>query len=387
MIPILRGDSVRPHPYYFVTEAGQNAFGWARMEGIRSGRWKLIHSVRDELFDVFADPGETRDLVSSEPARLAEMRSALTRQLGRMTPRAADTSREVDREARRQLEALGYTGSAAPPPSRGEGREHPADHIQIINDWSRARDLIRQGDYIRAEEVLLDLLAAEQDNNSVLVMLGTVYARTGRDELAVATFERARRVRDVVALTELADAYRRLGQHEKSLELLQECAVLDPDRRPVYLLATAWTRRRMGDQGGAFRDAREARELAPSAPSPGGSSAPCTASGARWARRSVRSGGRPSSIPSRRASGRTSHRSTSSWVSTARGGRGSAGRGRLASELPEGRYTSAWRWRRTPSSDEARKVLRDLVGDYPQSAIAQRARDLLTEIDAGPAPQ
>ena len=81
----------------------------------------------------------------------------------------------------------------------------------------------------------MDLQASEPDNTSVLVMLGTVYARTGRDAQAVETFERARPnvIKDVVALSELADAYARLGQLKKSLELLHECALLDPDRQCV----------------------------------------------------------------------------------------------------------------------------------------------------------
>lgn len=46
---------------------------------IREGKWKLIHYFEGdtELYDLVADPGETRDLASSEPARVLEMQAKL----------------------------------------------------------------------------------------------------------------------------------------------------------------------------------------------------------------------------------------------------------------------------------------------------------------------
>ena len=45
---------------------------------MRDGRWKLVEHYDDakvELFDLDADPGETRDLAPRETARAADMRS------------------------------------------------------------------------------------------------------------------------------------------------------------------------------------------------------------------------------------------------------------------------------------------------------------------------
>jgi len=47
---------------------------------IRSGPWRLIHFYeddRDELYDLAADPGETTDLATTQPAKAAELRSTL----------------------------------------------------------------------------------------------------------------------------------------------------------------------------------------------------------------------------------------------------------------------------------------------------------------------
>jgi lipoteichoic acid synthase len=48
--------------------------------GLRDGRWKLIHEVeagRSRLFDLDVDPGETRDLAESDPARTSRYRDHL----------------------------------------------------------------------------------------------------------------------------------------------------------------------------------------------------------------------------------------------------------------------------------------------------------------------
>ena len=47
---------------------------------VRSGDWKLLEYFEDgrvELFHLKADPGETRDLAGSDPAKAAELRAKL----------------------------------------------------------------------------------------------------------------------------------------------------------------------------------------------------------------------------------------------------------------------------------------------------------------------
>ena len=47
--------------------------------GLRDGRWKFIYTLdsgRSKLFDLVADPGETRDLASGQPGRVNAYRDA-----------------------------------------------------------------------------------------------------------------------------------------------------------------------------------------------------------------------------------------------------------------------------------------------------------------------
>jgi arylsulfatase A-like enzyme len=80
------------------------------MVAVRSGQWKYVEAPEQglrQLFDLAADPGETRDLVGAEPARAAE----LARLLGtwREAPGGRVTGEQaVSEDDRRRLRALGY---------------------------------------------------------------------------------------------------------------------------------------------------------------------------------------------------------------------------------------------------------------------------------------
>ena len=83
----------------------------AAMHTLIAGDWKLVHYPgprQDELFDLSADPGETRNLASSEPG-------TVTRLFGKLLDRRAIGGGDVDlsglTEAQlRELRELGYLG-------------------------------------------------------------------------------------------------------------------------------------------------------------------------------------------------------------------------------------------------------------------------------------
>ncbi len=84
-----------------------------KVHGARAARWKYLRRSRDgaeELYDLQSDPGETRNLVTSEPDRrreLAEFVSSRLIELKRgATPPAEDAP--DDPETIEQLERLGY---------------------------------------------------------------------------------------------------------------------------------------------------------------------------------------------------------------------------------------------------------------------------------------
>ncbi|HEY8516448.1 MAG TPA: sulfatase [Candidatus Binatia bacterium] len=93
-------------------------FSWhtAGARGVRHGRWKFLHADHGhELFDLEADPLETRPLLRREPARKEELdllaaHAAESEQLrARLAATAGDERRPaISDEVERSLRALGY---------------------------------------------------------------------------------------------------------------------------------------------------------------------------------------------------------------------------------------------------------------------------------------
>ena len=87
---------------------------WHRNRYIHSvaeGRWRLILDERDEqveLYDEEADPADTRDLASTEPATAERLRAALTSGLNQMELQAAPSQIDVPPDLEEQLRNMGY---------------------------------------------------------------------------------------------------------------------------------------------------------------------------------------------------------------------------------------------------------------------------------------
>jgi len=82
------------------------------LRAVRTPRYKYIWASdgRDELYDLEADPGETRNLVSTEPETAAAMRAWLAEWVhsaGAVAP-GRGLELELDTVTRRRLEELGY---------------------------------------------------------------------------------------------------------------------------------------------------------------------------------------------------------------------------------------------------------------------------------------
>jgi arylsulfatase len=78
---------------------------------VRTARWKMI-AGRDgkafELYDIEADPGETRNLADSHRSELTTLRADLESWSKRLAKADATARGEVDKRTVEDLKALGY---------------------------------------------------------------------------------------------------------------------------------------------------------------------------------------------------------------------------------------------------------------------------------------
>jgi len=115
----LPGRSLRapapPAPFFAQTFQGlePGVDGFTQKLSVIADGWKLIltpASGRTELFDLRADPGETRNLAAREPARLEALRALLVDWEARTRARAPDNAAAPDEVTFERLRELGYLG-------------------------------------------------------------------------------------------------------------------------------------------------------------------------------------------------------------------------------------------------------------------------------------
>ena len=115
LAPVLRGTAAMAtsEPAYAESLLPLLHYGWSDLRALRDGRWKYIQAPRPELYDLEADPGETRDLAAEMPARAEALRNGLAAHLSRERAVKTDAA-GVPADLLEKLGALGYLGAGAP---------------------------------------------------------------------------------------------------------------------------------------------------------------------------------------------------------------------------------------------------------------------------------
>ncbi len=140
---VQRGAPAPPHTTYAESLTPLVHYQWSDLRVLRDGSWKYILAPRPELYDLAADPGETRDLATSNTATARRLRAALESLLKAERDRAVDpTSRPaVSADTLQKLGALGYVSPGAPKGSVAQG----ADPKDKIEEFSLLSGLMREG--------------------------------------------------------------------------------------------------------------------------------------------------------------------------------------------------------------------------------------------------
>jgi choline-sulfatase len=292
--PTFIGHPLGPRALYAESFAPLFDFGWSPLRTLRSGGWKYIAAPHPELYELRDDPGETKNKISAEPQRAAEM-AKKTDAISPATLPAA--SGPADPEAIARLQALGYTGGRR---SATESRADPKDRREVAARLAEITSGELQGAAL--ERALRTVLKEDPGNPQANVRLGYVMMDSGRCAEAVPHFTRAIADRfptaDAylglagcqIAAKDQAGAERTLRQADAAepdspvvianlgmvlsdarrpadaLSYLQRALTLDPDLHQArFALAVAYAR--LGRRGDAARESTELlRRLPPDAP-------------------------------------------------------------------------------------------------------------------------
>jgi arylsulfatase A-like enzyme/Tfp pilus assembly protein PilF len=219
-------------------------YGWAPLRAVRTGNLKLIDAPRPEVFDVAADPSETRDLSTRDPVLVATLEDRLTelRAAIEAESQTGSAAPELDAETLAQLQALGYAAGQGGVSLEEEGdipRADPKDKIGLHRTIMRAQSQLRS-DEAAAEKTLLAVLAEDPDILDAQQMLGQLAASQERFDDAVGFFRRSLELAPdhKNSLMGLASSYRALGQTEEALVGFRRILeVSGPDTRATLAIA------------------------------------------------------------------------------------------------------------------------------------------------------
>ena len=91
--------------------------GWTDKYSIIHNGWKFIHTPavdREELYHLESDPGELTDRLADEPAIAEALREQLAAWRDRTVREHSAARIEMDQEALRMMEELGYVSKKKP---------------------------------------------------------------------------------------------------------------------------------------------------------------------------------------------------------------------------------------------------------------------------------
>lgn len=194
--PITRGTPAVPRATYAESLTPLIHYQWSDLRVLREGPWKYILAPRPELYDLAADPGETRDLSTSNTATARRLRAALEGVLKTERERALDPASRpaISADTLQKLGALGYVSPGAPKGSVAQGAD-PKDKIaefSLLSGLMReGLDLLQSARYAESAARFTRLRGVGADSFQLHFYLGEALAGLGRHREAEASFTRS----------------------------------------------------------------------------------------------------------------------------------------------------------------------------------------------------
>jgi arylsulfatase A-like enzyme/Tfp pilus assembly protein PilF len=208
-------------------------YGWQPQIMAIEGTAKAIQAGRTELFDVVADPKETRSLVSPAAPLPRSLADAL-RDYPVPSPEAARPARGVSEEDRKKLGSLGYVSASAAPVVRKDA-PRPADMTHLFEVIEQASDRFVAERYKEAIPLLTRILTTDPFNLDATLRLATSHSALGQNDAAMAAFRKAAslapRSMDVRMYVGLHLA--RGADWAQAVPMLEQVLTDDPERLPA----------------------------------------------------------------------------------------------------------------------------------------------------------
>ncbi len=220
-------------PAYSETFYPFSSFGWSPLHALESGRFHYIDAPNPELYDLEADPGETRNLAAQQPATIAVLREKMQALLAQNPFTRQDAGAgNLSPDAQEKLRALGYFGfrAAASAEALQQGLADPKDKLWEFNSILKAEDAFQRKEDDRAEALLTEVQQKDPQIYVIPFLLGESALRRQNWERAADQLQRCLALNPNFdnAMTGLARALAKLGRADDARSWLQKALQSNP---------------------------------------------------------------------------------------------------------------------------------------------------------------
>ena len=239
LLPYISGKKKEDLSSYIETYFPRENYGWSELVGLVDGDWKYIKAPKEELYNLKADPEETKNDIGKENRVAMEKRARLEDSIAKYSSGIKSEKRELTAEEKEKLESLGYVShttkvSSGPLPD-------PKDMTEELrmNQQGELSDL--EGNYAEAAKIYETILTLRPETPTSYINLTLMRAKMGQFEEAIRVLEQgiARIPGSEMLLSRLAHTYMVMGRLKKALDAWQAVLVIDP-RYFDALLASGW---------------------------------------------------------------------------------------------------------------------------------------------------
>ncbi len=149
--PVVHGEDLSPHLLdgtvsapprsIFCESFAPTMFDANPLLGLVTEQWKFIQTTRPELYELPADPGETKNLADHDPGQVESLQRKLQQTLLEQSRQLAESNLQLDEPTRRRLESLGYVGGGTKTKAsrvdyaQDPHRDDPKDLIGFYNSY------------------------------------------------------------------------------------------------------------------------------------------------------------------------------------------------------------------------------------------------------------
>jgi len=189
LLSLVKGEATEPAPAYAECYVSELNFRWAPLVALRERGYKYIEAPRPELYDLSADPGETRNLFEADPGRARQMRSRLA-DLVAALPASLSSRSQPDPETIARLRSLGYAAAGGGSAPEGASLPDPKDRLHL---WTRLEEVVLHqgaGDLPKAIAAALEVLEEDPTNLLALELLANARSSSGERDEAIEIYRR-----------------------------------------------------------------------------------------------------------------------------------------------------------------------------------------------------